>query len=71
MSVISYVAFELSLCIPYLSFFYRVGRAVFHECGISLVSSHIFLETTNTSMNRLERAPVLLKTKTNKQRINK
>ena len=40
-SVVSYVAFVLSLFVPHLSFFWCLGRDVFRDCGISWVYSHI------------------------------
>ena len=42
--VVSYVAFVLSLFVPHLSFFWCLGRAMVCDCGISWVSSHIFLQ---------------------------
>ena len=42
-SVVSYVTFVLSLFVPRLSFFWCLGRAVHSECGISWVSSLMFL----------------------------
>ena len=44
-SVISYVAFVLSLFVYHLSFFWFHGKAVLVDCGISCVSSliHIYL----------------------------
>ena len=37
-SVVSYVAFVLSLCVPRFSFFWCLRRAVLRDCGISWVS---------------------------------
>ena len=34
-SVISYVAFVLSLFVPYVSFLWCLGEAVLRDCGIS------------------------------------
>ena len=42
-SVVSYVAFVLSLLVPYLPFFCCFGRPVLRDCRISLVFSLIFL----------------------------
>ena len=36
------MAFVLSIFVPNLSFFWCLGKAVIRDCGISLVSSHIF-----------------------------
>ena len=41
-SVVSYVAFVLSLFVPHLSFLCCLGRAAPRDCGISWVSSLIF-----------------------------
>ena len=38
----SYVAFVLSLFVPYLSFFWCLVKSLFPHGGISLVSSFIF-----------------------------
>ena len=43
MSVISYVAFVLSLFVLYLSFFWCIGTAMLSDCDISLISSPLFL----------------------------
>ena len=40
MSVISYVAFVVSLFIPHYFFLWYIGRSVLRDCGISWVSSH-------------------------------
>ena len=42
-SVVSNVAFVLSLFVPHLPFFWCLGKAVLLDCGISRVSSLIFL----------------------------
>ena len=42
-SVVSCVAFVLSLFIPRLSFFWCLGKAVLRDCSISWVSSLIFV----------------------------
>ena len=42
-SVVSYVVFVLSFFVPHLTFFWCLGKAVFRDCGISWVSSLIFL----------------------------
>ena len=42
-SVVSNMAFVLSVFVPILSFFWFLGQAVFHYCGISSVSS-LFLK---------------------------
>ena len=42
-SLVSYVAFVLSLFVLHLSLFWCLGRAVLHGCGISWVSSNIRL----------------------------
>ena len=44
--MVSYVAFVLSLFVPHLSFLGGIGRAVLHDCGISLIFSLIFLNDT-------------------------
>ena len=36
------MAFVLSIFVPNLSFFWCLGKAVIRDCGISLISSHIF-----------------------------
>ena len=41
--IVSYMAFVLSLFVPYLSFFWCLGKAVLRDYGISWVSSLIFL----------------------------
>ena len=43
MSVVSYLEFVLSLFVPHLSFFWCLGKTVFRDCGIILVSSLVFL----------------------------
>ena len=40
-SVVSYLAFVLSYFVPYLSFFWRLGKAALRKCVISCVSLHI------------------------------
>ena len=42
-SVVSYVAFVLSLFVPHPSFYWCHGRVALRDCGISLVPSLIFL----------------------------
>ena len=42
-SVVSYVAFVLSLFVSHLSFIWCLGRAVLRDCGVSWVSSLIFM----------------------------
>ena len=41
--MVSYVAFVLSLFVPHLSFFWRLGRVVLRDNGISCISSLIDL----------------------------
>ena len=41
--MVSYVAFVLSLFVPYLSFFCYLRKAVLNDCGISWVSTLIVL----------------------------
>ena len=43
-SVVSFVAFVLSLFVPQLSFFWCLGKAVLRDWGISWISSLIFLK---------------------------
>ena len=42
-SVVSYVAFVLSLFVPHLSFFWCLGKTVLRDCGIYWTLSFIFL----------------------------
>ena len=42
--VVSYVVFDLSLFVSYLSFCWCLGKAVLRECGIFWVSSLLFLQ---------------------------
>ena len=46
--MVSYVAFVLSLVVPYLSFFWCLGRAVLHDCGSLLgIIPYIFASLQN------------------------
>ena len=49
-SVVSYVAFTLSLFVPKLSFFWCLGKAVLTDCGISWVSSLICLKLSHMNL---------------------
>ena len=41
-SVVSYDEF-FALFVPYIAFYWYLGKALFRHCGISRVPSHIFL----------------------------
>ena len=49
-SVDSYMAF-MSLFVPFLSFFWCLGKAVLRDCGVSSVSSHIYFFKLQNSEN--------------------
>ena len=49
-SVVSYLAFVLSLFGPHPPFFWRLRRAVLRDCGISWVSSLIITKTNLSNM---------------------
>ena len=63
-SVVSYVAFVLSLFIPHLSFFLCLGKATLCDCGISWVSSFIPL-LKYTKQNFVENRKKIKKKRTN------
>ena len=55
-SVVSYVAFALSLCASHLSFFWCLGKAVLRDCSIFWVSSlkRIFVEILGINNNAFQ-----------------
>ena len=59
-SVVSYVAFVLSLFVPHLFFFWCLGMAVLPDSGISWVSTYIFAFTRFLCMRCCNTSKALL-----------